>query len=249
MFESVSAPRSSSPGRKVAGVAVAAAAHGGVLALALFLGRPVPVTVAEPERQVLVLAPRPITAKPGERPPERPQGQRPKPPKRPLLQPTHEKELPPPESPAATPDTPPAVDPGAPDGPATPAGPGPGELGSGGPSVCPEGQTCTSGPSRTVEVIEGITSEMEKPRPHCVPPAPLPPSAASQFGLEGSVTALFVVHADGRVSNVRVLNADAQPIFAQAVRDWLESCEFTPARYQGSTVAVRMTQTFRFKSR
>ena len=90
---------------------------------------------------------------------------------------------------------------------------------------------------------------MERQRPDCVPPAPLPPSAASQFGLEGTVLAFYVVHADGRVGSVRVLNAEAPPVFAQAVREWLEGCVFVPARFEGGPVAVRMTQTFRFKSR
>ena len=249
MFEAIGRRSGASPTRKLGGLTVAAAVHAGALALALVATRTPPLEVIQlPDGPPHVYTPRPgpttttTLVKP-------PQGHPPKPGPRPPRPPRNEPkpvEVAPPPTP-----TPEVSELPAPIAEVT--GPIDNSVGTGTPTgaglACPEGQVCpTSGSSQPEEVIT-FKQDMERPRPNCEPPAPRSPAEAAQFGLEGTVTTLYVVYADGHVGNVRVVNADAPPIFARAVRDWLENCTFSAARYQGHEVSVRMSQTFRFKTR
>jgi outer membrane biosynthesis protein TonB len=260
MFESISRRAGAAPSRKLSGLAVALAAHAGALAVALLLGKPPELVLVEPPLPPLKgprlptgtntsLVPQPPRGNSG--PPIKPTGtprkQRP-----PRVTPKPIDPSPPTPLPEVKerPEAPSALAESGPSGPPGVSGPG-GPGGSGPLLACPVGETC--GPSSSEGEVEKVQvfqpGLMERPRPSCEPPAPLAPAAASQFGLEGSVVTFYVVHSDGHVGEVRVLNADAQPLLAQAVRDWLEHCTFTAARYQERDVSVRMQQTFRFRSR
>ena len=251
MFESIARRSGASPTRRLSGVAVAGLVHGGALALALFLARPGPVEVKVVEPEPPVHQPRPpIVTVVGNPPPQANTDKnlrRHRPQPRELPKPVEVDPAPVTQDPSEPP-APIAEDPG----PAGPVGP-PGAVGGPGPTgpavACPEGARCGPAVSEPDQVLSFTSGTMERPRPNCEPPHPQAPQAAQQFGIEGSVIALYVVYADGHVGGVRVLNADAPPLLAQSVRDWLEGCEFTAARIQDHPVNVRMTQTFRFKSR
>ena len=75
-----------------------------------------------------------------------------------------------------------------------------------------------SAPTGGGEQVLIYTSQMTRPVPNCEPPAPIAPQAARQFGIEGRVVVQYVVHADGRVGTVNVMNQDAPPMYAEAVR-------------------------------
>jgi TonB family protein len=136
-----------------------------------------------------------------------------------------------------------------------PASSGPlGDAGSGPSSddpalpegTCPQGAVCDSSSG---DPVLSFNSSMLAPRANCSPPRPLVPYAAQRFELEGRVIAQYVVHADGRADSVNILNADAPPMFAESVRDWLAQCNFTPAMVEGAPRSVRMVQAFHFKPR
>lgn len=118
--------------------------------------------------------------------------------------------------------------------------------GEGSGVACPAGAVCSNVGS---EQILSFNSALSRPHPHCNPPAPSAPYSARQMGLDGRVVAEYVIHADGRADSLRVLNNDAPPMFAQAVREWLEQCSFEPAQLNGAPYSVRMTQVFRFETK
>jgi TonB family protein len=250
MFESIGRRSGASPTRRLGGFLIAAAVHGGALALALFATRaPIIDVIQVPEGPPHVYRPRPG-------PPtnttlvQLPQGQKPRPGPRPPRPPRHE-----PKPVDVDPAPPAPVVSELPAPIAEPAGPIGEGIGTGTPGTvpgvaCPAGQVCTSiGERAPDEILSFTPGAMERPRPNCEPPNPLAPAAAAQYGLEGSVVTRYVVYSDGHVGDVRVLNSDAPPIFAQAVRDWLEGCQFVAGRLQDRPVAVRISQTFRFKTR
>jgi TonB family protein len=118
-----------------------------------------------------------------------------------------------------------------------PDGEGPG-------APCPAGAICRN---QGGEQILSFNSALSRPHARCTPPSPSAPYAAREIGLDGRVVAQFIIHADGRADSVSVLNSDAPPVFAQAVRDWIEQCGFEPAQLNGLPYSVRMTQVFRFE--
>jgi TonB family protein len=252
MFDSLSR-RNRSPARRAGSVALAAFAHASVVASVLWMTRPVVVVKPPQEPDVIVRPPgRTIdTVLPvkGDQPkghhgnhtdattqPRRIQRQPKKNPPPPEVKP--ERTMVADETPPPEPHTP-LGDPGA------EAGPGQ-QSGIGDFTACPPGHSCTGAPPQPEQVRE-YGSGLERPQPSCEPPAPLPPAAAAQFGITGSVMARWTIHADGSVSDVRIVNGDAPTVLAEAVQRWLEHCSFSAARYQGQPVAVRMSQTFRFR--
>jgi protein TonB len=73
------------------------------------------------------------------------------------------------------------------------------------------------------------------------------PMAARKKGVEGSVTVTFLVNPDGRVSGIRVLNAEPPGVFEDAAKEALAQSEYRPAEYQGNPVTMRVKQTVVFK--
>ena len=73
------------------------------------------------------------------------------------------------------------------------------------------------------------------------------PEQARLMGITGAVVARYVVHADGRVGEVQILNPSAPPVLIGAVRTFLEGCPFIPSLVNGNPVAVRVEQPFVFR--
>ena len=81
-------------------------------------------------------------------------------------------------------------------------------------------------------------------------PAPVYPSMLRDAGVEGSISAQFVVDSTGRVaaSSVTFLGG-GNALFEQSVRRALEAARFSPALVDGRAVRVLMAQTFAFRLR
>ena len=73
------------------------------------------------------------------------------------------------------------------------------------------------------------------------------PSRARSKGIEGYVTISMLVGADGRVSDVRVLEAQPMGVFDEAALGTVKGWQFSPATYEGRPVSIRVTQTVRFE--
>jgi len=81
-------------------------------------------------------------------------------------------------------------------------------------------------------------------------PAPVYPSMLREAGIEGSISAQFVVDSTGRIaaSSITFLEG-GNALFQQSVRRALEAARFSPALVDGHAVRVLMTQTFEFRLR
>ena len=110
------------------------------------------------------------------------------------------------------------------------AGPRPGASGSG-----------PDGVFRTVDVMA---------EPDARNPAPVYPSMLRDAGIEGAISAQFVVDSTGRVaaSSITFLEG-GNALFQQSVRRALEAARFSPALVDGHAVRVLMAQTFEFRLR
>ena len=81
-------------------------------------------------------------------------------------------------------------------------------------------------------------------------PAPVYPSILRDAGIEGTVSARFVVDSTGRVEPESIAFVDtASALFQQSVRRALASARFSPAKVNGRAVRVLMAQTFTFRLR
>ena len=91
---------------------------------------------------------------------------------------------------------------------------------------------------------------MSRPYPsaNCRPPKPAMPEQARSMGIGGLVLVEYVVHSDGHAGEVNLKNKTAPPVLFEAVRRWLEGCQFTPSVMQstGKPVPVKMIQPFNF---
>ena len=78
--------------------------------------------------------------------------------------------------------------------------------------------------------------------------APAYPDSLQRLGIEGSVTAQFIVDTTGRAadSTLQIIGFTHQP-FAQSVRDALPGMLFRPAELQGSKIRQLVQQTFSFR--
>ncbi|MFK8014830.1 MAG: TonB family protein [Gammaproteobacteria bacterium] len=72
------------------------------------------------------------------------------------------------------------------------------------------------------------------------------PEAALAAGIEGWVEAIFIIDAGGRVSNVRIIDADPPGVFEQAAADALRRWLYAPLYRDGKPVAREATQLLRF---
>ncbi|MCB9663017.1 MAG: energy transducer TonB [Alphaproteobacteria bacterium] len=77
--------------------------------------------------------------------------------------------------------------------------------------------------------------------------APEFPTRARKDFITGYVTLSLLVGADGRVEDVRVLEAQPRGVFEEAAIAALRQWRFQPAMYQGRPVPVRARQTLRFE--
>ena len=80
--------------------------------------------------------------------------------------------------------------------------------------------------------------------------APVYPSMLRDAGIEGSISAQFVVDSTGRVAASSIAFLDGgNALFQQSVRRALEAARFSPALVDGRAVRVLMAQTFEFRLR
>ena len=81
-------------------------------------------------------------------------------------------------------------------------------------------------------------------------PAPVYPSMLREAGIEGSISAQFVVDSTGRVAAFSITFLEGgNALFQQSVRRALEAARFSPALVDGHAVRVLMAQTFEFRLR
>ncbi|HAS81693.1 MAG TPA: hypothetical protein DCS43_03190 [Verrucomicrobia bacterium] len=76
---------------------------------------------------------------------------------------------------------------------------------------------------------------------------PFYPAYARRRRLDGEVTVLFTVNAQGRTADIRVLESHPETVFAEAAVKAVERWRFTPAERHGVAVAVRVRQVIRFR--
>jgi len=90
---------------------------------------------------------------------------------------------------------------------------------------------------RAAQLPGGITP----PRALCKNPPRVP------AGETATVVVSFVVHEDGQVDKIELVNADAPPVLFEAVRSWLTTCRFAPALdAQGHPVTAKQVEPFAF---
>lgn len=78
--------------------------------------------------------------------------------------------------------------------------------------------------------------------------APTYPGRARAKSIEGQVTLSLLITADGQVSDARVLSSTPDGWgFAEAAVSAVQQWTFTPARYKGRAVAIRVTQPLTFR--
>jgi protein TonB len=84
------------------------------------------------------------------------------------------------------------------------------------------------------------------PRP-LVRTRPLYPVRARQEGIEGSVELEFVVTAEGRAANLRVVRSEPAGAFDRAAVRAVERWRFVPGKKDGVAVSCRVRQVIRFR--
>jgi len=57
---------------------------------------------------------------------------------------------------------------------------------------------------------------------------------------------IFLYSIDPRTQRPRALCQPPAPLYAEAVRCWIEQCQFAPAQLGGAARSVRMVQSFHF---
>ena len=73
------------------------------------------------------------------------------------------------------------------------------------------------------------------------------PRVAKEMGIQGVVYVGFIVDAEGKVIEPRILKSLAKPLDEEALRVITKEVKFTPGYYQGKAVPVRMVLPIRFR--
>ncbi len=89
--------------------------------------------------------------------------------------------------------------------------------------------------------------ELDEPPRAVAQLPPLYPAQARLRKIEGSVTLLYVVGADGRVGSVSVSESEPPGLFDEAARQAVRRWRFEPGRRGGEAVAVRVQQRLTFQ--
>lgn len=114
--------------------------------------------------------------------------------------------------------------------------------------------------------LEGLTAAPSEvaPAPTPAPPAAATPSVSEEVtplvdippnypqralaaGIEGSVTLAFTITAEGRVDNLRVIEAEPPGVFEREARRAAMRWRFEPRRVNGQAVARDVTKTLTFR--
>jgi protein TonB len=73
------------------------------------------------------------------------------------------------------------------------------------------------------------------------------PRIAKEMGIQGVVYVGFIVDAEGKVIEPKILKSLAKPLDEEALRVITKEVQFTPGYYQGKAVPVRMVLPIRFR--
>ena len=73
------------------------------------------------------------------------------------------------------------------------------------------------------------------------------PRVAKEMGIQGVVYVGFIVDAEGKVIEPKILKSLAKPLDEEALRVITKEVKFTPGYYQGKAVPVRMVLPIRFR--
>jgi protein TonB len=101
-------------------------------------------------------------------------------------------------------------------------------------------------PAASVPAAQVAPSLSEEVTP-LVDIAPNYPRRALAAGIEGEVTLVFTITADGRVENLRVTNADPAGVFEREARRAASRWRFAPRRENGRAVTREATKTLYFR--
>ena len=97
-----------------------------------------------------------------------------------------------------------------------------------------------------IKMIYSVGDLDQPPRP-IVNPDPDYPFKADRMGIEGYVKVNFLVDAQGRVSNIKILEASPEGVFEKSVHDKLRLWRFAPGEILGEPVTCEVDTTFWFK--
>jgi len=101
------------------------------------------------------------------------------------------------------------------------------------------------GPGIAFDVIYDVSQVDRMPMP-LVPINPIYPYRAQRFSISGYVKAGFVVDAEGRAGEIRIIESVPEDLFDESVRRALERAKFRPGLVDGEPVATRVVQVIRF---
>lgn len=100
------------------------------------------------------------------------------------------------------------------------------------------------GPGADMEQAFSMADLDQKPRP-VYQPAPVYPAALRSRKIEGVVSIIFVVGADGRVANAKV-EKSTDPAFEKPALDAVRKWKFEPGVKEGRKVSFKMRAPIRF---
>ena len=89
--------------------------------------------------------------------------------------------------------------------------------------------------------------ELDAPLTPLVKVPPLYPIRAKRRGIEGSVTVEFIVTKQGRVEQIRIIEAIPETVFNKSVTTCLAQWKFKPGTVEGIPVNTLARTTIRFK--
>lgn len=101
------------------------------------------------------------------------------------------------------------------------------------------------GPGIAFDAVYDVSQVDRMPMP-LVPINPVYPYRAQRFSITGYVKAGFVVDAEGRAGEIRIIESVPEDLFDESVRRALERAKFRPGMIGGEPVATRVEQIIRF---
>jgi len=103
--------------------------------------------------------------------------------------------------------------------------------------------------SMKADIPQGLfsTSELDMPLQALVRIPASYPLRARRLGIEGWVKVQFIVTREGRVRDIKVVEAEPKGVFESSVIRSVSQYRFKPGTVDGSTVDVRVITTIRFK--
>ena len=119
------------------------------------------------------------------------------------------------------------------------------------PIPVPQASSSPATPSSSGGIAAAPTVDADYKAAYLQNPKPPYPPLAFRLRLEGKVTLLAEVNADGRAGQVKILESSGHELLDQSALSTVKQWKFTPARKDGVIVtqAVRIPITFSLKNR